>query len=42
MRASLRAVLEHMTIEQVAKGEMSPEVAQLVADPDAWTARRLA
>jgi len=42
VRASLRAVLEHMTIEQVAKGEMSPEVAQLVADPDAWTARRLA
>jgi hypothetical protein len=31
-----------MTIEQVAKGELAPEVAQLVADPDAWTARRLA
>ncbi len=42
VRASLRAVLEHMTIEQVAKGEFSPEVAQLVADPDAWVARRLA
>ncbi len=42
VRASLRAVLEHITIEQVAKGELSPEVAQLVADPDAWTARRLA
>jgi Rrf2 family protein len=42
VRASLRAVLEHMTIEQVATGEMSPEIAQLVADPDAWVARRLA
>ncbi len=40
VRASLRAVLEHMTIEQVATGELSPEVAQLVADPDAWVARR--
>ena len=42
VRASLRAVLEHMTIEQVATGEMAPEVAQLLADPDAWVARRLA
>jgi Rrf2 family protein len=41
VRASLRAVLEHMTIEQVARGEFSPEVAHLVADPDAWVARRL-
>jgi Rrf2 family protein len=42
VRASLRAVLEHMTIEQVATGQLSPEVAQLVADPDNWVARRLA
>jgi hypothetical protein len=41
VRAGLRAVLEHITIEQVATGEMSPEVAQLVADPDAWMARTL-
>ena len=39
VRASLRAVLEHITIEQVATGELAPEVAQLVANPDAWTAR---
>jgi Rrf2 family protein len=39
VRASLRAVLEHITIEQVATGELSPEVAQLVVDPDAWAAR---
>ena len=39
VRASLRAVLEHITIEQVAKGELAPEVARLVVDSDAWTAR---
>jgi len=32
-------VLEHITIEQVAKGELAPEVARLVVDSDAWTAR---
>jgi hypothetical protein len=39
VRAGLRAVLEHISIEQVASGEMSPDVARLVADPDAWIAR---
>jgi Rrf2 family protein len=42
VRASLRAVLEHITIEDIVKGELSPEVAQLVANPDAWVGRRLA
>ena len=42
VRASLRAVLEHITIEDIVKGELSPEVAHLVADPDAWVGRRLA
>jgi Rrf2 family protein len=42
VRASLRAVLEHITIEQLATGELSPEVARLVADPDAWVPRQLA
>jgi Rrf2 family protein len=41
VRASLRAVLEHITIEQVAQGKLSAEVALLVAAPDAWVARRL-
>lgn len=40
VRASLRLVLEHITIEHVVKGELPPEVAQMVADPDAWVARR--
>ena len=42
VRASLRSVLEHMTIDQILNGELSPEVARLVADPDAWVGRRLA
>ena len=42
VRASLRVVLEHMTIEDIVKGELQPEVAHLVADPDAWVGRRLA
>jgi Rrf2 family protein len=39
VRAGLRAVLEHITIEQVATGELSPEIAELVAGPGSWTAR---
>ena len=39
VRAGLRSVLEHITIQQVATGELSPEVAQLVADPGSWIAR---
>lgn len=41
VRASLRAVLEHLTVEQISKGQFNPEVAKMVADPDAWVARRL-
>jgi Rrf2 family protein len=41
VRASLRGVLEHLTLEQIKKGEFPPEVAKLVADPDAWVGRRL-
>ena len=39
VRAGLRAVLEHITIEQVATGELSPEIAQLVSSPGSWIAR---
>lgn len=42
VRASLRAVLEHLTIEDIVKGELPPDIAHLVADPDAWVGRRLA
>jgi Rrf2 family protein len=41
LRAGLRAVLEHVTVEDVVSGELAPEIAKLVADPDAWVARRL-
>jgi Rrf2 family protein len=36
VRASLRHVLETVTVADVAAGELPPEVAALAADPDAW------
>jgi Rrf2 family protein len=36
VRASLRAVLEHVTLADVARGELPAPVEALVADPDAW------
>jgi Rrf2 family protein len=38
-RASLRAVLERVTLEDVVKGKLPAPVARLVADPDAWEPR---
>lgn len=38
-RASLRAVLESVSIEDVLHGRFRKSVAKLVADPDAWVAR---
>jgi Rrf2 family protein len=37
VRASLRAVLEQVTVADVACGELPASVAALSADPDAWT-----
>lgn len=39
VRASLRAVLEQVTLADVARGELPAEVVALVRDPDAWVAR---
>jgi Rrf2 family protein len=39
VRASLRNVLEHVTIEQVASGNLPPEVTTLTEVADAWQAR---
>lgn len=39
LRASLRGVLEHTTLEDVVKGDFPPDVAQLLAVPDAWVGR---
>jgi Rrf2 family protein len=36
VRASLRRVLEAVTLADVARGELPPEVAELVSDQDAW------
>lgn len=38
-RASLRSVLEHVTLEDVVKGKLPPRIARLVADPDSWVPR---
>jgi Rrf2 family protein len=36
VRASLRGVLEHVTLADVVAGEMPAHVRELVADEDAW------
>jgi Rrf2 family protein len=36
VRASLRGVLESVTLADVASGELPPEVAALARDPGAW------
>jgi Rrf2 family protein len=39
VRASLRRVLDAVTLDDVARGELPDVVAGLVADDDAWTSR---
>jgi len=39
VRASLRTVLEQVTIADIVKGALPRHVAKLTADPDAWTPR---
>jgi Rrf2 family protein len=36
VRASLRGVLEHVTLADLANGELPEAVRALAADPDAW------
>jgi Rrf2 family protein len=36
VRANLRAVLEHVTIADVARGELPRSIEELAANPDAW------
>jgi Rrf2 family protein len=36
VRASLRSVLEHVSVGELARGELPDEVAALAADPEAW------
>ncbi len=39
VRASLRSVVEHVTLADVATGRLPPEVARLADDPEAWVTR---
>jgi Rrf2 family protein len=39
VRASLRAVLETVTLADLVAGRLPPEVEQLAADPEAWLSR---
>jgi Rrf2 family protein len=39
VRASMRSVLELVTLEDVVSGNLPRSVARLTADPDAWVAR---
>ena len=39
LRAAVRGVLEHVTLQEVVDGEVPPEVAELARDPDAWKRR---
>lgn len=38
-RAALRNVLEHVTIADIARGELPDAVTALLADPEAWARR---
>ena len=39
VRASLRSVLERVTLAEVAGGELPAAVTEAIADPDAWATR---
>jgi Rrf2 family protein len=39
VRASLRTVLEHVTLADLVSGDLPSAVSELAASPDAWVAR---
>ena len=39
VRASLRAILEHVTLADVVSGELPAWLVELTEDPDAWVSR---
>jgi Rrf2 family protein len=39
VRASLRAVVEHVTVADVAGGKLPTEIDKLAQDPEAWVTR---
>jgi Rrf2 family protein len=40
VRASLRRVLDNVTLDKVVRGRLPRSVAKLTQDPDAWVGRR--
>ena len=38
VRATLREVLEHVTLGQILRGELPESITRFTSDPDAWTA----
>jgi Rrf2 family protein len=42
VRAALRSILEHVTIADLARGELPPHIAAIARDPDAWDPHRIA
>jgi Rrf2 family protein len=36
VRAALRSVLEHVTVADLAAGQLPEDIAAMIADPDAW------
>jgi Rrf2 family protein len=39
VRVSLRSVLEHVTLADLARGELPERIEELTRDPDAWVRR---
>jgi Rrf2 family protein len=39
VRANLRAVVEQVTLADVAAGKLSPSIERLASDPEAWATR---
>ena len=39
VRASLRSVLEHVTVADLASGSLPPHVKEIVRDPESWAPR---
>ena len=39
LRASIRSVLERVTLADIASGELPPAIAELTSEPDAWVRR---
>jgi len=39
LRSAVRSVLEHVTLADVANGDLPPHIAELTSEPDAWVRR---